>query len=149
MSTHQDKGKRAFVIAALLSFLGALAHLLTIFAGAHGYRTMGAGEAMAKMAARGELYPTFVTLGICIVLIVWGVYALSAAQLVRALPLRKTALVLITLVLSARALGGLYLATGEHSVLGNSALFWLISSLLCLGYAATFLIGLTTRWKRL
>ncbi|QFU07056.1 hypothetical protein FIU82_18825 (plasmid) [Pseudoalteromonas sp. THAF3] len=47
MSTHQDKGKRAFVIAALLSFLGALAHLLTIFAGAHRYRTTGAGEAMA------------------------------------------------------------------------------------------------------
>ncbi|WP_156147997.1 hypothetical protein [Pseudoalteromonas ruthenica] len=47
MSTHQDKGKRAFVIAALLSFLGALAHLLIIFAGAHWYRTTGAGKAMA------------------------------------------------------------------------------------------------------
>tara|TARA_B100000700_G_scaffold17251_4_gene17073 strand:+ start:3445 stop:3621 length:177 start_codon:yes stop_codon:yes gene_type:complete len=47
MSTDKDKGKRAFVIAALLSFLGALAHLLTIFAGAHWYRTMGAGKAMA------------------------------------------------------------------------------------------------------
>ena len=47
MSTDKDKGKRAFVIAALLSFLGALAHLLIIFAGAHWYRTTGAGKAMA------------------------------------------------------------------------------------------------------
>lgn len=47
MSTHQDKGKRAFVITALISFLGALAHLLTIFAGAHWYHTTGAGKAMA------------------------------------------------------------------------------------------------------
>jgi hypothetical protein len=90
------------VAAGTLSALAALLHLAVIAGGPGWYRFFGAGEAMAKGAEQGSLYPPLVTLGIAAILASWSAYAFAGAGLLRRLPLMRTALFLISAVYLAR-----------------------------------------------
>jgi hypothetical protein len=92
------------VAAGSLSALAAFLHLVVIAGGPGWYRFFGAGEAMAKGAGQGSLYPPLVTLGIAAILASWSAYAFAGAGLLRRLPLMRTALVLISIVYLARGL---------------------------------------------
>lgn len=78
-------------------------HVACIFGGPNWYRLLDAGEQMAQMAEQGCMYPTYVTLGISVIIAIWGLYALSGAGVILKLPFLKTALVLLTAVYSIRS----------------------------------------------
>ena len=137
---------KPLVIGAALSALAALLHLGCIVFGAPWYRFLGAGEPMAQLDLAGHWYPTVATLAITTILLVWSLYALSGAGVIRKLPLTRLALCAIT---------GVYLLRGmAFSPLiayfpGNSAAFWFWSSAICLAFGLVHLVGLRQVWARL
>ena len=137
---------KLLIIAACGSALAALLHLACIVLGERWYRLMGAGEQMAKLAAAGHPYPIVVTLAISLMLLIWTCYALSGAGVIQPLPLLKTALVLISLVLLAR---GLLFPLLMPAFPGNSITFWYLSSAVCLLLGGCFAIGSWQNWHRL
>lgn len=138
----------SFIIAGTLSCIASFLHLAVIVGGPEWYRTLGAGEAMVSMAEQGSWYPVLVTLGIASVLFVWGLYAFSAAGLIFRLPMLKPALMAISAVYLLRGLAGLVVAFTPNlqdaglGPGGNTTAFWLITSAICLVYAAFYVIGL-------
>lgn len=116
-------------IAGILTVLVALIHVGCIVFGGDWYRFLGAGEQMAQLADSGHPYPTIVTSIISAVLLLWAAYAFSGAGIIVKLPLVRLALVLISAVLLARALGFYFIMPAFPD---NSLTFWLISSGICL-----------------
>jgi hypothetical protein len=134
------------VLAGAGSFAASILHLACIAGGPDWYRALGAGEQMARMAARGHWYPTVLTLGIAAMLGAWALYAWSGAGLIRRLPLLRVGLCVIT---------GIYLLRGVAFVPlqpffpGNSAAFWYWSSGVSLGLGLLHALGLRRAWSRL
>ncbi|OYU70819.1 MAG: hypothetical protein CFE28_12935 [Alphaproteobacteria bacterium PA2] len=129
--------------AGILSLLASLMHIAIIIGGPDWYRAFGAGERMARAAARGAIMPTLVTLGIASVLAIWALYAFSGAGLIRRLPLLRTGLVVITAIYLARGLA-LFPALIFRPDLVDGFIFW--SSFVVLGYGATYAIGTFKAW---
>src|SRR3546814_9831228 len=70
-------GVQTCALPIWLSVAAALLHIACIFGGPDWYRFFGAGEGMARAAARGDLRPTLITLAIGAILLVWAAYAFS------------------------------------------------------------------------
>lgn len=140
------KPNRWLLAAAAATVAAALAHLACIAIGPKAYLLMGAGPSMAQAAARGEPRAALLTATIALVLLGWAAYALSAAGVIRRLPLRRTALVAIAAVLLLRGLVPL-LAPALLPPNTNSATFWLVSSLLCTAMGALFAVGTVQTWR--
>lgn len=136
---------RFLLTAAALDTGAALLHLACIAFGAPWYRALGAGEAMARLAAAGHPRPTLFALAIASVLLVWASYALSGAGVIRRLPLLKPVLCAITAIYLLRGVGFVVLMP---YFAGNSLAFWLISSGICLLFGLVHLIGLWQCWRR-
>ncbi|TMP25619.1 hypothetical protein CWB99_20855 [Pseudoalteromonas rubra] len=130
--------------------LASMLHLVCIWGGPDWYLAMGAGQAMADMAAAGDLYPTLVTAFIAVVLALWGVYAFSGAGAIIKLLFLKTVLVLITSVYLLRGVAGLFapFVTTSPMIQQNSITFWLVSSLICCVYGAFYLLGTSRLWGK-
>ena len=141
-STHN----RFLIVGAALSAVAALLHLGCIVFGAPWYRFLGAGEQMAQMDLAGHWYPTVATLVITTILMVWSLYALSGAGVIRRLPLTRLVLCAITGVYLLR---GLAFTPLMAYFPGNSMAFWLWSSAICLAFGVVHLIGLRQVWARL
>ncbi len=140
-------GPDRFLIAgASISAGAALLHLGCIAFGAPWYRALGAGDAMARMASAGHWYPTVVTLAIAAVLALWALYALSGAGVIRRLPLLRTALCAITAIYLLR--GVAFVVLMPHFP-GNSGMFWVLSSGICLAAGSLHLLGLRRTWPGL
>ncbi|NQY89581.1 MAG: hypothetical protein HRT51_17910 [Colwellia sp.] len=138
------------LIAGTLSALAALLHIGCIYFGASWYRFFGAGEKLSRLAEQGSLQPTIITSGMVIVLLIWSLYAFSAAGLIIKLPLMRLALIVITSVYFLRAIVGFSLAANPVSTpLGNSSEFWFWSSAICLSFAVVHLIGIKQQWGSL
>lgn len=139
------------VLAGTLSFIAAALHIAIIFGGPDWYRFFGAGEGMAQLAESGSHRPTVITAIISIILSIWGLYALSGAGVIPALPLLKLALPLITLIYMVRGLAGLILPFFSHhpAIAQNSVTFWIVSSLICCLFGTTHLVGLMRHWPNL
>ncbi|WP_444890488.1 hypothetical protein [Microbulbifer sp. DLAB2-AA] len=133
-------------LAGILTLIVAGLHAGCILFGAEWYRFLGAGEAMAQMAEAGDSYPTIVTGIIVSVLLVWSAYAFSGGGHIFRLPLLRTGLTLISLVLLVRALGFYFIMPAFPD---NSLTFWLVSSALCFTLGVTYLLGLHQSWERL
>jgi hypothetical protein len=88
----------------VLSFAVAFLHLVIIFIGAPGYRYFGAGEEMAQMAESGSLIPAAITFGVAVVFALCGLYAFSGAGVIRRLPLRIIALLVIGAIYTLRGI---------------------------------------------
>ncbi len=131
------------VIAACLSAIAALLHVGIVVGGAPWYRFFGAGERMASAAAAGRVYPSIVTLGIATVLALWSAYALSGAGVIEPLPLLRWALITITAIYLARGLAIVPLLVFARS---RSTPFLVWSSLVCIGFGAVHLLGLSQVW---
>ncbi|MFY8299617.1 hypothetical protein AAEU28_12690 [Pseudoalteromonas sp. SS15] len=113
------------IFAGSLSALAAVMHLGCIYFGAPWYRFFGAGEQMAQLAEQGSSKPALITSGIVFMLAIWSAYAFSAAGLITKLPLLKTALILITLIYTARGVAGFFFI---NNPMGRSSEFWIWSS---------------------
>ena len=136
------------LLAGLFNICAALLHIAVIVGGPRWYRMFGAGEAMARMAEQKRLAPTIITLGIALVLLIWGAYAWSAAGLLISLPFTKVVLTVVTAVYLIRGVGGLIAPWLSKSELiqQNSLKFWLWSSLICLAIGLCHLKGLSDQW---
>lgn len=134
------------IAGAALSGIAALLHVLIIFGGAPWYRFFGAGEQMARAAASGQRYPALVTFGIALLLSSWAAYALAAAGALPAPPLLKPGLVAITAVYLLRGLAIIPLLAIARE---KATPFFIWSSIVCVGYGAVHLLGLTQVWEQL
>ncbi|MBA4761709.1 hypothetical protein [Sphingomonas sp.] len=145
-SVVSNPGSSWLIAAAALSGAAALLHLGCIVGGPDWYRFFGAGEGMARAAARGDLRPTLITLGIAAVLAVWAAYAASGAGLIPRLPLLRTALVAITAIYLLRALAfvPLHFWRPQHS---DTFAIW--SSAIVLVYGVVHLVGMLRAWRHL
>lgn len=134
------------IVGGVLSAAASLLHLAVIAGGPSWYRFFGAGEGMARMAERGSLTPTLVTLGIAAVLAVWAAYAFSGAGLIARLPLMRTALVLISAVYLLR---GLVVLPAFVLNPGGVMPFMIWSSLIVLVYGVCYAVGTWIAWPAL
>ena len=141
-----NQTNRLLVVAGALSGIAAIAHLACLVVGAPLFRLLGAGEQMAQLHLAGHWYPTAVTLAIAAVLAVWCAYALSAAGVLRRLPLRRTVLAAITAIYIVR---GVAFVPVMAYFPGNSVTFWVVSSFICLAIGLVHLVGLRQSWDRL
>lgn len=141
------KANNKFLIAAaIFTALAALAHIGCIIFGADWYRFFGAGEQMAQMAEAGDWYPAVVTSVIVIFLAIWSLYALSAAGVIRRLPLLRLALCLIASLFLIRGISFVMLMPMFPE---NSLTFWLVSSGICLMIAILYAVGTYQQWAEL
>ena len=144
--------KNTYLIsAAVCCFAAAAAHIAIVIGGPDWYRFFGAGEEMAQMAARGEVYPIVVTLMIAAVLAIWGLYALSGAGVVRRLPLLKLALVVIAFIFCARGSVGILMpfVSSDPYVIAVGTTFWIVSSIICLVIGGLYVVGARKSWAYL
>lgn len=98
---------RLLLAGGALTAAASLLHLAIIAGGPPWYRFFGAGERMARNAARGSPLPTLITATIAAVLGVWALYAFSGAGVIRRLPLLRPALAAIAAVYLARGILGI------------------------------------------
>src|SRR5712692_7256575 len=96
-------GRALLIFAAVLSFLIAAVHLVVIFVGAPAYLYFGAAD-LARMAEVGSPVAALLTLALAAAFIVFALYALSGAGVVRRLPLLTLGLALIGVVYTLRGL---------------------------------------------
>ena len=147
------KANPYLLVAALACFAAALAHLGIIAGGPDWYRWFGAGEEMAQMAEQGRWLPALMTLAISLALVFCGLWALSAAGVVRRLPLRRVALVFIILVFLGRGtVGALVMSISDDPYLQElqqRPMFLVVSSAICIAIGFCFLVGLRQRWRLL
>ena len=139
-------GRAWLLVAAGADLVAAMAHLACIVVGAPAYRFMGAGEQMAQLHLAGDPHPTRVTLAIAAILGLWAAYALSGAGTIRRLPFLRSVLLAISAVCMLRGLGFVLL---QPWFPGNSLLFWIVSSGICLLLGLLHGIGLWRSRARL
>ncbi|HEX8455222.1 MAG TPA: hypothetical protein VF647_24290 [Longimicrobium sp.] len=144
-------GKRPLVVGGSLTALAALLHVAIIVGGPDWYRFFGAGERMARLAARGSIYPAFVTACIAAILGVWALYAFSGAGLIRRLPLLRLALTLFAAVYLARGILGIPVVLFVDDVYPNQLrakmTFMMVSSAICIGLGLCYAIGAARLWR--
>lgn len=129
--------------------MAAALHICVIVGGASWYRFFGAGETMVVLAERGSLRPAFITLGVTLVLLVWGLYAWSGAGLLPKMPFLKLGLVTVTTIYLVRGLGGLIapFVSDHPQISQNSVSFWVWSSIVCLAIGMVHLFGIVSKWS--
>ncbi len=131
------------ILAGTFNALAAIMHLGCIYFGAPWYRFFGAGEEMARMAEKGSIKPTLITLVIVFVLVTWAVFAYSAAGLFVRLPLTQYVLMAISLIYAIRGLSGFFFIKNP---MGRAPQFWFWSSCICLVGAVLHVLGLYQQW---
>ncbi|BBB07320.1 hypothetical protein [Sphingopyxis sp. EG6] len=141
-----NPGSTWLLIGGALSVAAALLHIACIFGGPDWYRFFGAGEGLARAAARGDWTPTLITLAISVVLLIWAAYAFSGAGILPRLPLLRTGLVSITAIYLLRGLVflPLHLWRPQHT---DSFAIW--SSAIVLFYGTVYAIGTIKAWRYL
>jgi len=141
-----NPGSTWLIIGGWLSVLAALLHIACIFGGPDWYRFFGAGESMARAAARGDLRPTLITLAIGAVLLVWAAYAFSGAGSLPRLPLVRTGLIAIAAVYLLRGLVfvPLHMWRPQHS---DSFAIW--SSMIVFIFGTVYAVGTFKAWRYL
>ena len=138
-------GERLLALGGALSLTAALAHLAVIAGGPDWYRFFGAGEGMARLAARGDPKPALITVAIATILAAWATFAFSGAGLIPRLPLLRTALIAISAVYLIR--GALVVVPAAR--FDQTATFWLWSSAIVLALGAVHAAGTWLAWDRL
>lgn len=126
-------------IAALLTFCAALLHFFCVFWGANGFRFLGAGKSIVQMVERGHWYPNFTAIAVGLILTVCATYAFFAAKGIQVLPFTKPILSLVAAVFLIRGLAFPWL---KSKFIGNSDLFWYISSAFCLILGSLYAVGI-------
>ena len=133
------------LIAGVVTSIASLLHLAIIWGGPSWYQFFGAGDRMARLAARGSTYPAMVTTGIAAILGLWAMYAFSGAGFIRRLPLLRLALWLIAAVSLARGILGIPVVLtfdGPYmQQLRGRMLFMAVSSAICVALGLCYAIG--------
>jgi hypothetical protein len=142
---------RPLVYGGSLTGVAALLHVGIILGGPGWYRFFGAGERMARLAARGSIYPAAVTACIAAALGVWTLYALSGAGVIRRLPFLRPALALIAAVYLARGILGIPAVMLMDDPYANELkarmTFMVVSSAICIVLGLCYAAGAARAWK--
>lgn len=125
-------------LAALLTLCAALLHFVCVFWGANGFRFLGAGKSIVQMVERGHWYPNFTAITVGLILTVCATYAFFAAKGIQILPFTKIILSLVAAVFLIRGFAFPWL---KSKFVGNSDLFWYISSAFCLVLGTLYAAG--------
>lgn len=128
----------ALYAASALTLCAALLHFICIFTGASGFRVLGAGKSITKMAEDGHWYPHFIAFVLGSMLMVFSLYAFYAAKAERLLPFTEIILPFIAGVLLLRGFAFPWL---KSKFVGNSDLFWYVSSSGCIIFGALYAVG--------
>jgi heme/copper-type cytochrome/quinol oxidase subunit 3 len=130
-----------------MSVAASLLHIGCIIGGPDWYRFFGAGEVLARAAERGSPVPAVMTAIIAAILAGWAAYAFSAAGLILRLPLIRTALVAIAVVLLARSSLAFVPAAWEPENRTIAFMFW--TSFICFVMGMCFALGTWRAWPTL
>jgi hypothetical protein len=141
-----NPGSIWLIVGGWLSVLAALLHIGCIVGGPDWYRFFGAGEDMARAAARGDWAPALITLVITAILLVWAAFAFSGAGSLPRLSLLRTGLVAITAVYLLR---GLLFVPFNLWQPQNSDSFAIWSSLIVSVYGVVYAVGTFKAWRHL
>lgn len=145
-------GRRWLLCGGVLTGAASLLHLAIIAGGPDWYRFFGAGERMARLAARGSPYPAVITVGIATILAVWALYALSGAGVIRRLPLLRLALALIAAIYLARGVLGIPLVLLADDPYANQLkermTFMAVTSAVCIVLGLCYAAGAAWVGKR-
>ncbi len=141
-----EAGRPWLIGGGVLSAIAAALHIAIIVGGPSWYRFFGAGEGMARAAARGDWHATAITLAIAFVLAIWAAYGFSGAGLLPRLPLLRPGLVVIAGIYLLRGLAIVPLALLRPGQV-NAFLVW--SSLIVLVYGSAYAIGTWRAWDAL
>jgi hypothetical protein len=133
--------------AGCLSLGAALLHLACILGGPDWYRAFGAGEGMARAAARGDWRPAVLTAGIAAALAIAAAYAFSGAGLIGRLPLLRLGLIVISAVYLLRGAVLFVPSALRRPDLSMTFLIW--SSLIVLVFGLVHAIGTWRAWQTL
>jgi hypothetical protein len=140
-----NKSRQFLLTGGFLTGVASLLHVGIILGGPEWYRFFGAGEGMARLAARGSTYPAVVTAGIASVLGVWTLYALSGAGVIRRLPFLRAALWLIAAIYLARGVLGIPLVLAVEDPylqeLRARTTFMVVSSAICIFLGVCYAVG--------
>ena len=138
-------GSRLLVFGGALTGAASLLHVGIILGGPDWYRFFGAGEQMARLAARGSVYPAIITAGIAAILGVWALYAFSGAGAIRRLPLLRLALALIAAVFLARGILGVpVVMLGDDPYVNElkaKMAFMVVTSAICIVLGLCYALG--------
>jgi hypothetical protein len=132
-------------LGAVLSLAAALLHFACLVWGAPGFKFLGADEPIVSMSAAGHWYPPVIAIVVGSILSIWSLYAFSGAGVISPLPYLRLALVAITGIYFLRAVA---FPLMKPAFPGNSMMFWLVSSAICLVIALVHLVGLMPVWNR-
>jgi len=147
-----QRGDRLLVSAGIITGAASLLHVGIILGGPEWYRFFGAGERMARLAARGSIYPAAVTAGIAAVLGIWALYALSGAGVIRRLPLVRLALVSVAAIYLARGIFGVPLVLIMEDPYANELrarmTFMVLSSAVCVCLGLCYAFGAALAFRR-
>ncbi|ENU10925.1 hypothetical protein [Acinetobacter calcoaceticus] len=124
--------------ASALTFLTALLHFICVFWGANGFRFLGAGKSIVQMVERGHWYPNFTAIAVGLILTVCSIYAFLAAKGIQVLPFTKIILSLVAVIFLIRGFAFPWL---KSKFVGNSDLFWYVSSAFCLILGTLYAVG--------
>jgi len=142
-------GQATLRVAGIWSSVFALLHVAVVAAGPFGYRLVGAGEEMARLAEQGSWRPAVLTASLAAVFALAAAYAFSAARLLPRLPFLKLGLLAIGVIYTIR---GLFLAP-QIGVLtrfpGQMNARQLLFSLAALVVGLIYLIGTRLSWNHL
>src|SRR5262245_49896623 len=97
-------GRPLLLFGGLASIAIAALHVVIVFIGPPAYRYFGAGEALARQAELGSLFPATLTLIVATAFALFGAYALSGAGTLRRLPLLRLGLTTIGVIYTLRGL---------------------------------------------
>jgi len=143
---------RLLLAGGFCTGIAALLHVGIILGGPDWYRFFGAGERMARLAARGSAYPTIITAGIAAILCIWTLYALSGARVIRQLPFLRLGLTLIAAIYLARGLLGIPLVLVAEDPYANQLksrmTFMVVSSVICVILGLCYACGATEVGRR-
>lgn len=136
---------RFLIAGGLMAAIVSLLHFAVILGGPEWYRFFGAGERMARLAARGDLYPKLVTAAIAAILGVWALYGFSGAGVIRPLPFSRPVLWLVSAVFLGRGVLGIPLVwLVEHPYtleLRARMTFMVVTSVICLALGLCYAFG--------
>jgi hypothetical protein len=145
-------GERLLVAGGVATGAASVLHVAIVVGGPDWYRFFGAGEHMARLAARGSAYPAVVTTGIAVVLGAWALYALSGAGVVRRLPRLRLALVLIAAIYLTRGVFGVPLVLlvddPYAAELRARMTFMVVTSAICIALGLCYAAGAASAWRR-
>ena len=134
-------------IAALLSFVISLGHIVCLFFLEDAFRFAGIDKIMSDLAAIHPFLPFIITIGVAVVFFIFGLYALSADGVIGRLPLLKIGIYLIAIIFLARGIMGFLGLAILLLARGITDIFELIVSVAAISIGLLYLIGGYKRFR--